>query len=65
MSRILARTSMISDEAMLNAATSVDQAQHDEHRHALDLERLEQSRIHLPPVDDHRRGPESAAGSAR
>src|SRR3954454_12236254 len=30
-----------------------DQREDDEHRHAFDLKSLEQSRVHLPPVDDH------------
>ena len=52
MSRVLARTSMISDDRMLNDGDQDDQRQDDEHRDPLDLQRLEQGRVHLLPVDD-------------
>ena len=56
MSRVLARTSMISEERMLNTATRMMIERTHEHHHPLDLERLEQGRVHRAPVVDHARG---------
>ena len=51
MSRVFVLTSIMSDEAMLNDATSTMMLTHDEHDGPLDVEGLEQSGVHLLPVD--------------
>ena len=65
MSRVFARTSMISDDSDVEHGDQDDERQDDEHRDPLDLQRLEQGRVHLPPVDDDALAAAPAAAAAR
>ncbi len=55
MSWPLSFTSMIRPEMMLSAATSTIMRQDQEHHVALDLQRVEEGRVALPPIDQEQR----------